>query len=291
MATPSLSPFAQRTLLVLGLYTASAWALILIALIAWAPGRSVARTAFAQVAEAATSATSPASTGFALAQTTALYTLGGPQAIEACDAPCPVAIETPVMFAGMSNDDDHDGFSWRIRGKDGNSWADAWDMDRDSADGDEWFWFREDGVSYVVRDPAIVAEAQAATEPLRESGAQIGKVGGELGRNGARMGRLGGRMGAVAARLAALHVQSASQSTRDSRSPEIIRLRAEFDALQRELEAEQAVYERENAALNKKMSELSAKHAEILKDVRQKVREIATRARREGRAERPHAKA
>jgi hypothetical protein len=291
MPTPSLSPFAQRTLLVLGLYTASAWALILIALVAWAPGRSMARTALAHVAEAATSASSPASTGFALAQGTALYALSGAPASEVCDVPCPVAAETPVVLAGMSNDDDHDGFSWRVRSKDGHSWSDAWDMDRDSPEGDEWFWFREDGVSYVVRDPAIVAEARDATEPLRESGAQIGKVGGELGRNGARMGRLGGRMGAVAARIAALHVQSASQSARDSRSPEIIRLRAEFDALQRELEAEQAVHERENAALNKKLSELSAKHAEILKDVRQKVREIAARARREGRAERPHAKA
>lgn len=196
------------------------------------------------------------------------------------------------MVAGMSNDDDHDGFSWRIRSKDGHSWADAWDMDNNSPEGDEWFWFREDGVSYVVRDPAIVAEAQAAAKPLQEIGAQMGRVGGELGRNGAKMGRIGGRMGAVAARLAALQVRTATtRSARDDHGAELDRMRAELDAMQRQLEAEQALQEKDNAALNKKMSELSAKHAGILKDVRQKVREIATRARREGRAERPHAKA
>lgn len=293
MATPTLSPFAQRTLMVLGLYTASAWALILIALLAWAPGRSVARTAMAQVAQAATCATSPASTGLAFAQASAPFMVAQPvNASEACAIVCPVDIAAPIALAGMSSDDDHDGFSWRVRTKDGNSWSDAWDMDRDSPEGDAWFWFREDGVSYVVRDPAIVAQVQAATQPLQDIGSQMGKVGGELGRNGAKMGRIGGRMGAVAARLAALQVRTAgTRSARDDRSAELDRMRAELDTMQRELEAEQALQEKDNEALNKKMSELSAKHAEILQDVRQKVREIATRARREGRAERPHAKA
>jgi hypothetical protein len=61
--------------------------------------------------------------------------------------------------------------------------------------------------------------------------------------------------------------------------------------MQTRLEAEQLEQEAANAVLNQKMSELSAKHAQVLEDVRQKVREIAARALREGRAERPHAKA
>jgi hypothetical protein len=39
------------------------------------------------------------------------------------------------------------------------------------------------------------------------------------------------------------------------------------------------------------MSELSARHREMLREVRAQVRDIAARARREGKAERPHANA
>ena len=70
---------------------------------------------------------------------------------------------------------------------------------------DDSFWFRERGDTYVVRDPALVAEAQAAAQPLSEVGGEMGRVGAALGRNGAKMGRIGGRMGAIAAREGVRH--------------------------------------------------------------------------------------
>jgi hypothetical protein len=39
------------------------------------------------------------------------------------------------------------------------------------------------------------------------------------------------------------------------------------------------------------MSELSAKHQRVLREVRAEIRDIARRALREGKAERPHANA
>lgn len=291
MATPSLSPFAQRTLLVLGVYTASVWAIILIAFIAWYPGQGSARSAIASVARATSCATAPASTSFALAQWAMPAPAGMTSSVRVCD----LSFSGMPVVAGSSRHDDSDGFSWRIRSKDGHSWSDAWDLDGDAPEGESWFWFKDDGVAYVVRDPALVAEAKAATEPLERIGHEMGKVGGEMGKNGAKMGRIGGRMGAIGARLALIETKmslsSASREERRAHSDELDELRNELRALQQTMEKEQREHADENERLQRKMSVLSAQHAEVLKDVRQKVREIATRARREGRAERPHAKA
>ena len=76
--------------------------------------------------------------------------------------------------------------------------------------------------------------------------------------------------------------------TRERRRKE---LRAEIAELRVQLDQEHTAQGSQQQELSRRMSELSAKHHDILKQVRQKVREIATRARREGKAERPHANA
>ncbi len=293
MATPS--PFIQRALVALALYTVSAWALILVGFVAWSPGRSVARTAMAALVNETSHATSPASTGYAFAVAATPY-MARFQVHDAVVCDTPEAIDGTLV--GVTSDGDPDGFSWRIHTKDGQSWSDAWNLKGDEPEGEAWFWFRDGGVSYVVRDPALVAEAQATVQPLEEIGAEMGKVGSQMGRNAAVAGRLAGRMGGIAARIGALEARAAvrqanalQSARRGEASAELEALRAELETMQRQVEDEQRVHERDNDALNQRMSELSARHAARLDEVRHKLREIAARARREGRAERPHAKA
>lgn len=62
-------------------------------------------------------------------------------------------------------------------------------------------------------------------------------------------------------------------------------------AVRAQLELENTERSGQQRELARRMSELSAKQQAAMKDVRQKIRELAARARREGKAERPHANA
>jgi hypothetical protein len=156
------------------------------------------------------------------------------------------------------------------------------------------FWFRDGGESYVVRDPALVKEARRVCEPLRAVGREMGQVGGEMGKHGAAMGRIGGKMGALGARLARLELRIASRESAESAAAmreHTKELRAELSRLQEQLSDQQAEHAVRQRELSRRMSVLSAKHERVLKDVRQQMRELARRAQREGKAERPHANA
>jgi maltooligosyltrehalose synthase len=64
-----------------------------------------------------------------------------------------------------------------------------------------------------------------------------------------------------------------------------------MEELQEQVERERSAQDDEQLSLSHRMSALSAHHHEVLRDVRAKVRAIAERALREGKAERPHANA
>lgn len=282
MSPSTMSPIFGRALLALALYTLAAWVLIGTALIAWAPGRSLAAATLSHVARAVSGPSSCAQAS----------------AIALSDGIAPWNQVRTVAYA--YDDGDGSDFRWGLRDADGNSdiWMDGEDMDSRSRDGgksEPRFWFRDNGTSYVVRDPAVIAEVREAVRPLREIGKQMGEVGGEMGRNGARMGRIGGRLGAVGARLGLVEARLAQRAARngDAAGAEtsMKELRAEMESLRAQLDRERESQSGQQRELSRRMSELSAKHHEIMKDVRQKVREIATRARREGKAERPHANA
>jgi hypothetical protein len=59
---------------------------------------------------------------------------------------------------------------------------------------DEFLWFKQDGKDYVLTDPALVARARAAMQPMRELGERMGELGGRMGEYGAQMGRHGAAM-------------------------------------------------------------------------------------------------
>jgi len=200
-----------------------------------------------------------------------------------------------VDYSYGYSDEDGD-FSWTVTG-DGDDMivSDRYSRRVRAHAGDEpAFWFRENGESYVVRDPTLVKEARRTCEPLRAVGREMGQVGSEMGKHGAAMGRIGGRMGALGARLARLELRVASRASAESGAAmreQMSEMRAELSRLQEQLSDQQAEHAVRQRELSRRMSVLSARHERVLKDVRQQMRELARRAQREGKAERPHANA
>ncbi len=72
-----------------------------------------------------------------------------------------------------------------------------------SAD-EDILWFSLDGIEYVVRDPALVAEAMNAVAPIQELGRAQGRLGAAQGRLGGPQGRSGGPQGRLGAQQAEL---------------------------------------------------------------------------------------
>jgi hypothetical protein len=269
----------HRALLAVALFTFASWVLIVAALLVWTPGRGMAAGALARVARAASAA--PDAVPLAAV------------AISDLAVPCATGSATAVDSGPDSKD-----FSWCLFDGDGDVWIDDGDADgRDfnGHSGAPGFWFRDHGSEFVVRDPALVAEVRAAAEPLRAAGRELGAVGREMGRNGARVGRLGGRMGMLGARMALIEARIArgdvAREDRDEVEASVRALRSRMEELRTEMERERFAHDDEQRELSHRMSEASARHREVLRDVREKVRAIAARARREGKAERPHANA
>lgn len=279
MSPSAFSPVVHRALLAVALFTFASWVLIVAALLVWTPGRGMAAGALSRVARAASAA--PDAVPLAAV------------AISDLALPCGAG----SSYAYDSNPDSPD-FSWCLIGGDGDVWIDDGGADRRSFNGRSGaprFWFRDHGSEFVVRDPALVAEVREAAEPLREAGRELGAVGREMGRNGARVGRFGGRMGALGARMALIEARMArgdvAREERDDVDARLRELRAQMAELRAQMEQERFAHDDEQQALSHRLSELSARHREVLRGVRGKVRAIAARARREGKAERPHANA
>lgn len=128
-------------------------------------------------------------------------------------------------------------------------------------------WFGDDGIEYVVTDPATVARARTICEPLQRIGREMGKVGGEMGRIGGEMGRYGGRLGSIGGRMGSI---SARLATTHMSSSERERLEAERDRLQEEMERVQAEMESlEVGAIHQRQEDLSRRMGELQKQHRQ----------------------
>ncbi len=66
----------------------------------------------------------------------------------------------------------------------------AFDKVRSKVHGN-YIWFERDGKSYVIDDPALVAQAREYFKPMEELGRRQGELGEEQGRLGEEQGRLG----------------------------------------------------------------------------------------------------
>jgi hypothetical protein len=279
MSFPRLSPTASRVCMALAIFTFACWTLVAATLLTWAPGRAVAMKTAARIADRITSRKHVHST---------------PRAAR------PIAFELASSAAGFSystGDDSGSDFAWALVDDDGSAWIDTdrRRVETTAKHGPARFWFRDGDEEYTVTDPGIVDEVRRAAGPVRELGREMGVLGGEMGRHGAQIGRLGGRMGALAARLAILESRlarrSASRAERSHAESSVRRMRDELQKLQSELSTHQGEHAGRQQELSRRMSELSARHQEAYQKARTEVREIARKARREGKAGRPHANA
>ena len=131
-------------------------------------------------------------------------------------------------------------------------------------------YVRDGGAAYVIRDPAILARAEAIMRPQQEMGERQGEIGreqGELGRKQAEIGEQQARLGAQMAdstprQMAALSVQQ-----------------NQLGRVQSELGSQQAALGHRQAALGREQQRL----AEL---ARPKFRELIDEAIRRGLAQR-----
>ncbi len=116
------------------------------------------------------------------------------------------------------------------------------------------FSIKENGVTYVIQDPAFVSRAKAIYQPVKDLEDKMGRLGGEMGGLGGKMGNLGGQMGAlggelgaiggkigdVASKIAAIQVKLAhkSQNPEDRQRLEnqMKDLEAQMEGLEQEME-------------------------------------------------------
>jgi len=269
-----------RVVVGLGVFTFAFWALAAAAFFAWSPGRGVAMAAVTHLASHAVRAT-----GAVAAPAT-----GNDSCTDTC---------TDDSYSYSTGSDDEQGFAWAVLDTDNDLVIDGGEPNHVRAyarRGQPLFWFRDDGDEFWVTDRALVDEARRATAPVKASGQEMGRVGAEMGRHGAAMGRVGGRMGSIGARLAMMEARLASNPDLSTAELEHQRemlneMRGQLRELQSQLDGQRDEHERAQRQLSRRMSELSARHEAALGEARAKLREIATRARREGKAERPHANA
>jgi hypothetical protein len=272
-----------RVIVGLGVFTFAFWALLAAAFVAWSPSRSAAMAAVSRVGSHsvhATDAVSAPRTG----------------KDDSCTAMCDDA-------AGYSYDSstgtDGDDFGWAVLDAGNDMVIDGGEpahVREHARRGQPLFWFRDGDDEFWVTDRGIVDEARRASARVQTLGREIGKVGAEMGRHGAEMGRIGGRMGSIGARMGMVEARIASNPNLSSedreRQREVLNdLRDQLRELQRELDTQQGEHARSQRQLSRRMSELSAQHEAALREARTQLRELARRARREGKAERPHANA
>ena len=282
MHSPFWSSPLGRLVVGLGVFTFSFWALAAAALCAWSPSRGVAMAAVTRLGSHAVRATNA---------------VAAPAKEEdPCSAMCDDA--AGYSYDSSTGADDGD-FAWAVLDGSGSMTIEGGEPDHvrsHARRGQPVFWFRDGDDEFWVTDRTLVAEATRASARVRDAGREMGKVGAEMGRHGADMGRIGGRMGTIGARMGMVEARIAtspnmSKDERERQRELVHELRAQLRELQEQLDAQQGEHEQSQRELSRRMSELSAKHQAALRDARTQLRDIATRARREGKAERPHANA
>ena len=125
-------------------------------------------------------------------------------------------------------------------------------------------WFRIDGRSYLVRDPAILARADEIMTPMRDIGGQ--------------QGRLGGRMGRMAGDIARLESQLDDHD--GAGREELDRQRAEFGRQQEAIEREMSELSRQQDVLGRQQAELGRQQEALGRQQEKLAREANSQMRR-----------
>ena len=129
---------------------------------------------------------------------------------------------------------------------------------------------RQDGVAYVIRDPAILRRAEAIMLPQREIGRRQGALGAQQGELGRRQGKLGAEQG----RLARLMLDSPARQM------------GEFGRQQGELGRQQGELGRQQGILGQQQAALGRHQARLAQAAKPKLRALIADAIRRGVAQR-----
>jgi len=134
------------------------------------------------------------------------------------------------------------------------SWKDAQRIKQQYGD-ERVLWFRRDGKSYLVKDPAAIDEAEQINRPVAVIGAKQGEVGAKQGAIGAKQGAVGARQGEVGARQGAIGARQGAIGAKQGMlaAKEAAKL---TDAERREIDVEREQLAKEMDALNAEMEKL-----------------------------------
>jgi len=202
---------------------------------------------------------------------------------------------------GWTSDERGDGFAWGLFDPEsgtstidngGEDWRDLQRLIRD--EDLPVFWFRLSGRNYVVRDRAVVENANQLAEPIRELGHKQGALGqrqGALGVKqsdlGQKQAELGTRQARLSARLSRLAYAGSSDENRALRAErrEVEAALAETSRQQGMLGQEQGRLGQIQGELGQQQGELGREQARVSKVVGVEIRKLAEDAIRQGKAE------
>jgi hypothetical protein len=131
-------------------------------------------------------------------------------------------------------------------------------------------YVREGGATYVIRDPATLAQARALFRPQEELGARQG----ELGRRQGELGEQQGKLGAEQGRLGALQANSPPREA------------AALAIQQGELGRRQGELGEQQGELGRQQGELGREQARLAAIAQEKLRALVADALRRGIAQR-----
>lgn len=174
--------------------------------------------------------------------------------------------------------------------------------------GGNYIVFERGGKSYVIDDPALVAESQSLFQPVEELGRRQGELGKQQGELGAEQGRLGALEASASAPAPDLskeiaNLQEELKKLQDNKQLEMKQedlsaiqarvgaLQAKIGSVQARIGEKQAGIGSQQAALGEKQAKLGEQQAELGKqqarlseEASQKMKALIDRAMQDGKA-------
>jgi beta-lactamase regulating signal transducer with metallopeptidase domain len=154
---------------------------------------------------------------------------------------------------------------------------------KDLQKGDEpLLYFRRNGKAYVVRDAALLKQAEEIFRPQAEMGARQGELGAQQGRLGAQQGALGAKQGELGAKQGELGSRQARRGEDDEAlAAEMETLAGEMEELGKEMEA----LGRDMEKLGRQQEELGREQERLGREAQKNLRALVDGAIRSGAAQ------
>jgi hypothetical protein len=132
--------------------------------------------------------------------------------------------------------------------------------------GEEYIWFRQDGKSYIVRDPDTVKAANKLFQPQHDLGRQQGELGEQQGKLGELQSKLGERQSSIRTTLPDLtrEIERLKQKMRSAgTSEELGELQAMLGDLQAKIGEQQSKIGEQQAKISEEQAKLGEQQAAL----------------------------